>query len=184
MTSAPRIFPSLLANGITFVRDMGGDLHELDALRSAVLSGQLAGPEIIRAGPFVDGPKPNPVNRRVVTSKASAHEAVRTLRSEGVDFVKVHNGVALTSSPPPWKRRCGWAWSGACRTLKWRFTMSWRDRWSSDTPRVMLQIAGQSVGRSDQCSARRYVHSAALSRARFACRDRIASYGRRSARPG
>src|SRR5687767_7881315 len=49
--------PMLVANGITGVRDMGGNLDEIDKWRNEIASGTLTGPRIKRAGPFIDGPK-------------------------------------------------------------------------------------------------------------------------------
>lgn len=50
-------FPLLIMNGVTGVRDMGGDLAQIDHWRSEIDKGSRVGPHIIRAGPFVDGPK-------------------------------------------------------------------------------------------------------------------------------
>jgi predicted amidohydrolase YtcJ len=49
-------FPLLIMNGVTGIRDMGGDLAQIDRWRSEIASGLRVGPHIIRAGPFVDGP--------------------------------------------------------------------------------------------------------------------------------
>ena len=49
------ILPLLLANGITTVRDMGGDLESLIALRHEIEHGQLQAPRIFFAGPYLDG---------------------------------------------------------------------------------------------------------------------------------
>jgi imidazolonepropionase-like amidohydrolase len=45
-------FPLLIMNGVTGVRDMGGDLPQIDRWRSEI-NGTRTGPHIIRAGPFV-----------------------------------------------------------------------------------------------------------------------------------
>jgi imidazolonepropionase-like amidohydrolase len=88
------LFPLFIANGVTTVRDMGGDLHELDALRSDIRRGALIGPDLLRAGPFLDGPKPVSANRLIVTSAAGARDAVARLAAAGVDFIKIHNGIS------------------------------------------------------------------------------------------
>src|SRR5262252_424469 len=50
-------FPLLIMNGVTGVRDMGGDLPQIDRWRSEIDSAMRVGPHILRAGPYVDGPK-------------------------------------------------------------------------------------------------------------------------------
>jgi len=50
-------FPMFIANGVTGVRDMGGDLGLLKQIRKDIIEGKLAGPRII-AGQMVDGPMP------------------------------------------------------------------------------------------------------------------------------
>jgi len=84
-------FPLLIMNGVTGVRDMGGDLTQIDRWRSEIDSGARVGPHIIRAGPFVDGPKEGVKNRLTVRTPEEARQAVHTLNAKGVDFIKVHN---------------------------------------------------------------------------------------------
>jgi imidazolonepropionase-like amidohydrolase len=83
-------FPLLVENGITGVRDMGGDLDQIDRWRAEIARGARLGPLIVRAGPFVDGPK-DATNRLTVTDPAGARHAVDSLKARGVDFIKVHN---------------------------------------------------------------------------------------------
>jgi imidazolonepropionase-like amidohydrolase len=87
-------FPLLVMNGVTGVRDMGGDLAQLDRWRSEIAHGTRVGPHIVRAGPFVDGPKQEVTNRLTVRTPEEARQAVRQLKAEGVDFIKVHNALA------------------------------------------------------------------------------------------
>ena len=86
-------FPLLIMNGVTGVRDMGGDLVQLDRWRSEIDSGLRVGPHIIRAGPFVDGPKEGVTNRLTVRTPEEARRAVHDLKAKGVDFIKVHNAL-------------------------------------------------------------------------------------------
>lgn len=83
-----------VANGVTGIRDMGSDLDDLDALvrtREAIASGGLLGPRIILAGPILDdAPEDFPARLRVRTAE-DGREAVRLLKSRGVDFIKVHD---------------------------------------------------------------------------------------------
>jgi imidazolonepropionase-like amidohydrolase len=86
-------FPLLIMNGVTGVRDMGGDLAQIDRWRSEINNGTRVGPHIIRAGPFVDGPKQGVTNRLTVRTPEEARQAVHTLKAKGVDFIKVHNAL-------------------------------------------------------------------------------------------
>jgi len=86
-------FPLLILNGVTGVRDMGGDLAQIDRWRSEIDRGLRVGPHIIRAGPFVDGPKGGVSNRLTVRTPEEARQAVHNLKAKGVDFIKVHNAL-------------------------------------------------------------------------------------------
>jgi imidazolonepropionase-like amidohydrolase len=86
-------FPLLIMNGVTGVRDLGGDLAEIDRWRSEIENGTRVGPHIIRAGPFVDGPKQGVSHRLTVRTPEEARQAVHTLKAKGVDFIKVHNAL-------------------------------------------------------------------------------------------
>lgn len=86
-------FPLLIMNGVTGLRDMGGDLALIDRWRSEIDKGLRVGPHIIRAGPFVDGPKEGALHRLTVHTPEEARKAVHQLKSKGVDFIKVHNGL-------------------------------------------------------------------------------------------
>ena len=88
------MLPLFLAHGVVGVRDMGGPLERVLALRDAVKKGSLAGPRILTPGPFIDGPgEADPLFRRVETP-AEARTAVRDLASAGVDFVKVQANLS------------------------------------------------------------------------------------------
>jgi hypothetical protein len=85
--------PALIANGVTGVRDMGGSLELVDWIRQRIEDGTIVGPQIFRAGPFVDGAKPGIPDRLVVRTAEDGRKAVDFLRSRGVDLIKVHNGT-------------------------------------------------------------------------------------------
>lgn len=85
--------PVLLANGITGVRDMGGDVEVVAAMERRRRSGELAGPRIFLAGPYVDGPKEGLPHRITVRTADDGRAAVDSVAALGADFVKVHNGV-------------------------------------------------------------------------------------------
>ncbi|HEU4539433.1 MAG TPA: amidohydrolase family protein, partial [Polyangiaceae bacterium] len=92
LTAEPSL-PLYVANGVTGVRDMGGDLDEIDAWQLRIASGALVGPRVARPGPLVDGPKPGAAFRETASTPDEARRAVRGLAERGVDFVKVHNRV-------------------------------------------------------------------------------------------
>src|SRR6266446_10388395 len=85
------IIPLLLANGITTVRDMGGDVAQLKKLKKEIDSGDQPGPQIFFTGPYLDGNPPYFQPSIVVVTPAEADAAVRKLKAEGVDFIKVQS---------------------------------------------------------------------------------------------
>jgi hypothetical protein len=85
------ILPLLIANGITTVRDMGGDVAQLKKLKKEIDSGDQLGPQIFFTGPYLDGNPPYFQPSIVVVTPAEADAAVRKLKSEGVDFIKVQS---------------------------------------------------------------------------------------------
>ncbi len=85
------IFPLLVANGITTVRDMGGDVNLLKQLRQEIASGKRLGPQIFFTGPYLDGDPPYFQPSIAIHNEGEAASAVRLLKSEGVDFIKVQS---------------------------------------------------------------------------------------------
>jgi imidazolonepropionase-like amidohydrolase len=100
--------PLLLANGVTSVRDMGGDPDTLKRWRARIRSGTLAGPRIRFAGPMLESarwlegvrsiPMPAGLERfplwallpRVgVAGPSDARRVVDSVAALGVDLVKV-----------------------------------------------------------------------------------------------
>ncbi len=88
------ILPLLLANGITTVRGMGGDLESLITLRHEIEQGRLPAPRIFFAGPYLDGNPPFFQPSLVVTNSAEASEDVHSLISRGADFIKVQSNLS------------------------------------------------------------------------------------------
>ncbi len=86
--------PALVAYGVTTVREMGGDWQRVQQLRKEISAGQVVGPRIFAPGPFVDGPQPPDVNFLPVGNEAEAREAVRKLKAQGVDFIKVQANLS------------------------------------------------------------------------------------------
>jgi Imidazolonepropionase and related amidohydrolases len=89
------IAPLLVAYGITGVRDMGGDWQRLQTLRNEIAGGQTLGPRIFTPGPFVDGPQAASHIVLPVSNEEEARQAVRKLKAQGVDFIKVQAALSL-----------------------------------------------------------------------------------------
>jgi imidazolonepropionase-like amidohydrolase len=85
------MIPLLLANGIALVRDMGGYLESLVPLRDEIRSGKRLGPDIVFAGPYLDGNPPSFQPSLVVNNAADADKDVADLIARGVDFIKVQS---------------------------------------------------------------------------------------------
>ena len=95
-------FPTLLAHGITGVRNMHTTrpLAEIVALKQAILRGERLGARIMAAGPLVDGPHQwNHRGTVVVETPEAAVRAVDSLVAAGADFIKVYDDPPLHTSP-------------------------------------------------------------------------------------
>ncbi len=93
------ILPLFIANGVTGVRDMGGDVPVLLAWRKQIAGGQIIGPRMVISGPMLDGYLADGKSLRFpssipVTTPASAIAAVDSLKAQGVDFIKVQSEVS------------------------------------------------------------------------------------------
>jgi Amidohydrolase family len=86
------IYPLYIANGITGVRDMGGDPDVLETRRKRIESGELLGPRMILGGPFLAGGKSDRQTIAVNTPE-DARQAVDTVKKQGLDFVKILSNV-------------------------------------------------------------------------------------------
>ena len=83
--------PLFVANGITGVRDMGGDLEVLKIWRAQIAAGRLLGPRMIIAGPMLDGPVPRFPSSAPVSNAADGRKVVDDLKAQGVDFIKIQS---------------------------------------------------------------------------------------------
>jgi hypothetical protein len=85
-------FPLLLANGVTGVRDMFNIIESIHSWRKNIASGRIAGPQIIAAGPIVDGPKPMWPRSVAVKDAEQGRRAVDSLKNIlHTDFIKVYS---------------------------------------------------------------------------------------------
>jgi len=85
--------PLFVANGVTGIRDMGGDLDTLLDWRKQIAAGTLLGPRMIIAGPMLDGPKSRFPSSLSVASPEEGRQAVDDLKAKGVDFIKVQSFI-------------------------------------------------------------------------------------------
>ena len=92
------ILPLFIANGVTGVRDMGGDFPVLAAWRKQITSGEIVGPRMIVSGPMLDALLPDGKLRFpssiAVTTPETAVAAVDSLKAQGVDFIKVQSVIS------------------------------------------------------------------------------------------
>jgi imidazolonepropionase-like amidohydrolase len=92
------ILPLFIANGVTGVRDMGGDIPVLMEWRKEIASGQIVGPRMVISGPMLDAYLPNGKLRFpssiAVSTPATAVAAVDSLKAQGVDFIKVQSVIS------------------------------------------------------------------------------------------
>jgi len=83
--------PLFIANGVTTVRDLFGDLEVAAQLRREMAAGTYLGPRFVTSGPIVDGPKPVWQGSIAVADAAQGRQAVHTVEKAGGDFVKVYS---------------------------------------------------------------------------------------------
>src|SRR5579864_6965559 len=92
------ILPLFVANGVTGVRDMGGDIPVLLGWRKQIAAGDIVGPRMVISGPMLDALLPEGKLRFpssiAVTTPASAVAAVDSLKAQGVDFIKVQSVIS------------------------------------------------------------------------------------------
>lgn len=81
-----------VGSGVLGVRDMGGHLDQLLALKAEIAAGR-PGPILVLAGPTLNGESFGDFHR-VVSTPAEGRAAVRDLKAKGVDLIKVHRATA------------------------------------------------------------------------------------------
>jgi imidazolonepropionase-like amidohydrolase len=86
--------PMMVANGVLFVRDMGGPTTEEVALRDKLKNGEIFGPEMITTGSILDGDPPL-IPQICISCRTpeDGREAVRKQVAAGVDQIKVYSGL-------------------------------------------------------------------------------------------
>lgn len=93
LTEIGRAPERYVGHGVLAVRDCGGYLDPLLALRRDIAAGVRTGPQLFIAGPTLNGEQSAPFHR-VVRDEAEARAAVRELAAAGVDFIKTHRATS------------------------------------------------------------------------------------------
>ena len=86
------LLPLYIANGVTVVRDAGGDLTPaILEWHQEMADGKLLAPRIYTSGPKLDGPNPTWGGSIELQSPAEVAAALDSLESLGVDYVKIYD---------------------------------------------------------------------------------------------
>ena len=86
------LFPAFLKNGITGIRDMGGDLEIMQRFKSRIREKTIQGPEIFGAGPMIDGNPPVYRDFSLAVDEATNMEAILdSIRNGGAGFFKTYS---------------------------------------------------------------------------------------------
>ncbi len=86
------LFPILLKNGITGLRDMGGDLNIMKEIKTHIKEGKLPGLTIIGPGPMIDGNPPVYSEFSMpVDDNSSMSSVLDSLKRNGSDFFKTYS---------------------------------------------------------------------------------------------
>jgi len=90
LQSARWIFPTLLAYGVTTVKEAGMYTADARPLKGRLERGEIAGPRLFSSGATING---NPVEQTFLADPDRARAAVERSASFGADFIKIHNFV-------------------------------------------------------------------------------------------
>lgn len=82
--------PLFLQYGVTAIRETGNYKKEIFSLRNKVNSGKILGPRMYICGPILEGDPPFWKGFRIVRNKKEGRTAVRELKRQRVDFIKVY----------------------------------------------------------------------------------------------
>lgn len=86
------LLPLFVANGITGVREAGGDMtSEIFKWRTEIENGSMIGPKIYTSGPKLDGPRATWAGSIPVVTKEDAVIAIDSLEQMNVDFIKLYD---------------------------------------------------------------------------------------------
>lgn len=92
ITENKNLLPLFLANGITTVRDAGGDLtSSVMQWKKEIAAGTLDGPTIFTSGPKIDGPDGTWAGSLEVVTDQDIDKALDSLQALQTDFVKLYD---------------------------------------------------------------------------------------------
>jgi imidazolonepropionase-like amidohydrolase len=87
-------FPLFIANGVTGVRDMGGDItfEQIAQIRRDIATGKMLGPRIFAPGRILDATGGlHPEISVAADTPEQGRELVRSFKQQGADFLKVYD---------------------------------------------------------------------------------------------
>lgn len=87
-----------LANGITTVRDMGGDINARTDWRLRFASGELAGPRLLLAG-LIDGRSPTAAAGVQVSTPEELSRAITLFADDGYQQIKIYSSFPIALLP-------------------------------------------------------------------------------------
>jgi len=83
-----------IANGVTTVRDAGGDITpDIMKWRQQIEAGKLTGPEIFTSGPKLDGMNPTWAGSIELNAVSEVPAAIDSLKKIGADYVKLYDST-------------------------------------------------------------------------------------------
>jgi len=85
--------PTYFAAGVTSVRDMGSEWPLLVAMRDAIRSGKIAGPNLFFAG-LIDGPGPQGFGEFSAATPDEGRRVVRRYHEMGFEMIKIYLALA------------------------------------------------------------------------------------------
>lgn len=85
-----KFFPMQLANGVTGIREMWGNLDAVKKIKQGLADGSIEGPMIISAGAIIDGKPPTWGSSDIAETPEQGREFVRKQKQAGADFIKVY----------------------------------------------------------------------------------------------
>jgi imidazolonepropionase-like amidohydrolase len=99
--------------GVLGVRNMGGHLDQLLALKADIAVRKRTGPDLFICGPTLNGEQSADFHRLVRTD-AEARTAVRELKDAGVDFIKIHRRTTREAffAISDETKKCGFTFAG------------------------------------------------------------------------
>ena len=83
--------PLLIANGVTGIREMWGEMDSIKMIRQQTANGNMVAPDIYAAGNIIDGTPPIWPGSAGVKNVKEAEKEVENQIASGVDFLKVYS---------------------------------------------------------------------------------------------